>query len=118
MSLKHDDLYARAWECEHEQPFFDAENNNATPPNSTETPVQSDLSTEEIRNTKGLTDECSPEFFPQTEEIKDVTDTYPDMEPNMERSSEQPNSNPTNPRSSKYNLRHNPKPNCNDDYRY
>ena len=25
---------------------------------------------------------------------------------------------PTNPRSEKYDLRHNPKPNCNDDYRY
>ena len=29
-----------------------------------------------------------------------------------------PEPSPTNPRSEKYNLRHNPKPNCNDDYRY
>ena len=29
-----------------------------------------------------------------------------------------PETSPTNPRSEKYNLRHNPKPNCNDDYRY
>ena len=40
------------------------------------------------------------------------------MEPDVESSSEQPENSPTNPRSSKYNLRHNPKPNCNDDYRY
>ena len=30
VSLQHDDLYARAWECEYEQPIFDAENINAT----------------------------------------------------------------------------------------
>ena len=41
VSLKHDDLYARTCECNYEQPFFDAEKNNATPPNSTESPVQS-----------------------------------------------------------------------------
>ena len=30
--LKHDYLYDRAWECEYEQPIFDAEKNIATPP--------------------------------------------------------------------------------------
>ena len=118
MSLKNDDLYARAWECDYERPIFVAENNNATPPNSTETPVQSDLSTEEMRNTPGTSHESSPEIFPQTKELGDVTDTYPDMEPDVEASSEQPESSPTNPRSSKYNFYHGPKTNCNDDYRY
>ena len=42
VSLKHDDLYARAWECEYEKPFFDAQNDNATPPNPPEIQVQSD----------------------------------------------------------------------------
>ena len=110
VSLKHDDLYARD--------NFDAEKNNVTPPNSHENPIQSDFPTEGMRNTPGIAHECSPEFFPQTEELNDVTDTYPDMEPEVELSSEQPNSSPTKPRSSKYNLRHNPEPNCNDDYRY
>ena len=32
VGLKHDDLYARAWEYDYEQPTFDAENKNATPP--------------------------------------------------------------------------------------
>ena len=118
MSLKHDDLYARAWECHYEQPIFDAENNNAAPPNSTEIPKQSDVSTEETRNTPGTARKCSPEIFPQTDELNDVTATYPDKEPNVESSSEQPSHSPTNPRSSRYNLRHNPKLNCNDDYRY
>ena len=117
VSLKHDDLYARAWECDYEQPTFDAENNNATLPSSTEFQVQSDLSTEEMRNTPGTTHECYPEVFPQTEELCDVTDTHPNMEPDVETSLEQPNSNPTNLRSSEYNLCHNPKLNCNDDYR-
>ena len=118
VSLKHDDLYARAWEYDYEQPNFDAEKNNATPPNSHENPGQSDFSTEGMRNTPRIAHECSPEFFPQTEELGDVTDTYPDMEPDVELSSEQLNSSPTKPRSSKYSLRHNPKPNCIDDYRY
>ena len=118
VSLNHDDLYARAWEYDFEHPIFNAKNNNAAPPKSIEVPIQSDLSTEEMGNTPGTPHECSPESFPQTDEISDVTDTYPDMEPAVESISEQPENSPTNPRSSKYNLRHNPKPNCNDDYRY
>ena len=56
------------------------------------------------------------QFF-ATDEINDVTDTYPHTEPNVEPSSEQPKSSPTNSRNSTYNLRHNAKPNSNDDYR-
>ena len=68
-----------------------------------------------MRNTPGTTHECSPEIFSQTEQLSDVTDTYPDVEPDVEASWEQPESSPTNPRSSKYNLRHYPKLNCNED---
>ena len=113
VSRKHDDLYARAWECDYEQPIFDAENDNATPLNSAEIPVQSDSSIAEIWNTPGTANESSPEKFSQMEELSDVTDTYPDVKPDVEASSEQPNSSPTNPRKSKYNLRHNRKTNCN-----
>ena len=59
VSLKYDDLYTRAWECEYEEPVFDAENNNATPPISTQIPVQSDVSNEKVLNTPGTTHECS-----------------------------------------------------------
>ena len=118
VSLQHDDFYARAWECEYEKSIFDAQNSNATRPNSLEISVQSDLSTEETRNLPGAAHDCSREVFPQREQLCDVTDTYPDMEPDVETRSEQPNNSPTNPRSSKYNLRHNPKLHCNDDYRY
>ena len=48
-------------ECENEKPIFDAENNNSTPPNLPEIPVQFVLSTEETRNTPGTAQECSPE---------------------------------------------------------
>ena len=34
VSLNHDDLYAREWEFDYEQPIFAAENNNAAPSNS------------------------------------------------------------------------------------
>ena len=77
--------------------------NNARPPKPPEVPVHSDLSTEEMRNTPGTASECSPEYFPQTEKLCDVTDTFPDMEPAVETSSKQPNNSPTNPCGSKYN---------------
>ena len=118
VSINHDDLYARAWEHHYEQPFFDDGNNGATQPDSHEIPIQSDLSTGEMRNTLGTTHECSPEIFPPTDETSDVADTYTHVEPDVGTSSEQQGNSPSNPRSSKYNLRHNPKPNCNDDYRY
>ena len=118
VSLHHDVLYARAWEYDSDQPIFDNGNDNAVPPNSQEIPVQSDFSTEEMRNTPGKPHVCFPEIFPNTDELGDVTDTCPHIEPDAETSSEQPQKSPTNPRSSKFNLRHNPKPNCNDDYRY
>ena len=116
VSFNHDDLYARAWEYDFEQPIFDAENDNEAPTNSQKIPVQSDFSTEEMRNTPGEPHVCSPETFPNSDELGDVTDTCPHMEPDVDTSSEQPQNSPTNARSSKYNLRHNPKPNCNDDY--
>ena len=65
MSLNHDDLYARAWEYDFEQPIFDAENDNEAPPNLQEIPLQSDYSIEEMRNTPGNPHVCSPRAFPQ-----------------------------------------------------
>ena len=118
MSLNHDGLNARAWECDYEQPIFDAENDNAASSNIQEIPLQSGFSKEEGRNTPGNPHVCSPEIFPCTDEVSDVTDTRPHIEPDVVSSSEQKENSRTNPRGSKYNLRHNPKPNCNGDYRY
>ena len=118
VSLNHDDLCARASEYDYDQPILDAEIDIAAPPNPQEILVQSDFSTVEMRNTPGNTHEYSPEIFFHADEVSDVTDTCLHMEPHVESSSKQPENSPTNPRSSKYNLRHNPKLNCNDDYRY
>ena len=118
VSLNYDDSYARAWEYDYEQPIFDAENDNAASPNLQEIPLQSDLSTEQMKITPGKAQECSPEIFRYTDEVSDIADTCPHMEPDVESKWEQQENSPTNPRCSKYNLCHNPKPNCNDDYRY
>ena len=94
VSLKQDDLCARALEYEYKKPFFDAGYINATPPKSVEVPVQPDLSIEETWktwNTPGTAQECSRETFPRTEELFDVTDTYLYKKPDVETSSEQPN---------------------------
>ena len=97
MRLKHDDLYARAWEYDYDQPIFEAENNNAAPPNPNDIQVQIDISTEEMRNIPRTAHECSPKIFPQTDEASDVTDTYPHMKPDVEPNSAQPQNSPTNP---------------------
>ena len=39
VSLNHDDLYAREWECDYEQPLSDAENDNEVSPNQRELPI-------------------------------------------------------------------------------
>ena len=88
VSLKHDDLYAKAWECEHENPFSDNENDNAMPPNSLKIAVRSDPSSEEKQTTRETAQECSQKIIPQTEELCDVTDRYPYMEFAAETSSE------------------------------
>ena len=40
------------------------------------------------------------------------------MEPDAHKSSDQTDPASTNPRSKKWDLRHNLEPNCNDDFRY
>ena len=57
VSLKDDDLYARAWEYDYEQSVFDAENHNALPPSPHKIPVQSDFPIEEMRSTPGTVSE-------------------------------------------------------------
>ena len=66
----------------------------------------------------GTIQEDSPEVFARTDEIDDGTETDYYMEPDAETNSEQLSPTDVNPRSTKYDLRHNPKPNCNGDYRY
>ena len=90
VSLHHDDFYARAWEYDFEQPFFDAENVKVASPTLQEIPLQSDYSPEEMRNIPGNPHVCSTEIFLSTDEVSDVTDTCPHMEPDVESGSEHP----------------------------
>ena len=76
-----------------------------------------DLPHEETCTIPGTIKDNSQEIFPHTDEIGDGTDTDHYMEPDAEAGTEQISPTDNNPRSTKYDLRHNPKPNCNDDYR-
>ena len=118
MIIKHDDLYARAWECEYDKSIFDSDSDNVVSSNSPEVTVRSGEETDATRSTPGTIEEDSSNNLPHTDEMADGTDTDHYMQPDADNSVEQIDPTPTNPRSSKYDLRHNPKPNCNDDYRY
>ena len=80
--------------------------------------IRPEQAADESTSTPGTRPESSPEFFPQPDRSFDGMDTDRDTQPDADASVEQLDPMPTNPCSSKYDLRHNPKPNCNDDFRY
>ena len=118
--IKHDDddLYARAWESEYETPIFDNSQHEPDNDNSPEISVRHDLSNDETSTFPGTIQEDSPEILPHTDEIGDGTDMDHYMEPDAEVNVEPLSPTDNNPRSTKYDLRHIPQPNCNDDYRH
>ena len=116
--IGHDDLYARAWECEYDKPIFESDRDNLVSPNSPQVTGRSGEAAHETRSTPRTIQEDSSDTLPHTNEITDGTDTDHYMQPDADISVEEIDPMPTNPRSSKYHLRHNPRPNCIDDYRY
>ena len=116
--IKHDDLYARVWESQCEKPIFDNNQHEADSDNPHEITVTHDSPNDKTCTIPGTIQEDSPEIFPHTDEIGDRTDTNHYVEPEAETSSEQMSPTNNNPRSTKYDLRHNPKPSCIDDCRY
>ena len=116
--IKNDGLYARAWECEYEKPIFDSDYNNLVTPNSPQITIRSEEAADEMRSTPGTIWENSPETIPQPDRSYDGTATDHYMQPDADTSVEQLDPTPIHPSSSKHDLRHNPKPNCNDDNRY
>ena len=54
--FKHDDLYARAWECEYDKPIFDSDRDNTATPNSPEVTVKSDKLADQTGSTPGTTE--------------------------------------------------------------
>ena len=75
------------------------------------------LTASKLWNTPGTLRVCSPETIPSTHGLCDGTDTYQYTRNDAEEGLEQHHPTPTNPRSSKNDLRYNPKSNCNDEYR-
>ena len=61
--IKHDDLYARAWECENDKPIVDSDRDIMVIPNSPEITVRSEKAADETRNTPGTTREF-PRNYP------------------------------------------------------
>ena len=116
--ITHDDLYARAWDCEYDKPTFESEYNILATPSPPEITIRSEQTADEMRNTPGITPENSSEIIPQPDGSSDGRDVDCDTQPDADMSVEQLDPMPTNPRSSKNDLRHNSKPNCNDDYNY
>ena len=111
-------LYAKAWEYEYDEPIFDSDYNNLATPSSAEITIRSGRAADELRNTPETIPESPPQVIPQPHRSYDGRDMDHDTQPDADTSVDQLDPTPTNPRSSKYDLRHNPKPNCNADYRY
>ena len=116
--ITHEDLYASAWECEYDEPIFDSFYNNLAPPSPHEKTIRSEQTADEITSTPGIIPGNSPGNTSHPDGSCDGRNEDHDAHPDADTSVEQPDLTPTNPRSSKYDLSHNPKPNCNDDYRY
>ena len=98
--------------------FFDKGRHEPDNDNSPEVTVRHDLQGDETCTIPGTIQEDSPEIFPHPGKIGDGIDTDHYMKPDAEASSEQLSPANVNPRSTKYDIRHNPQPNCNDYYRY
>ena len=73
---------------------------------------------DEMRSTPRTIRENSPGINPQTDKSYDGAHTDNYMQPDAVTRVGQPDRTPNNHRTSIHDLRHNPTPNCNDDYRY
>ena len=65
--IQHDDLYARAWECEQDKTIFDSDYNKLVAPNTPKITVRSKEAADAIRSTPWTILENSPEICPQTD---------------------------------------------------
>ena len=116
--ITHDDLNARAWECDYDEPTFDSDYKNLAPPSPPGSTVLAEQTADDIGSTPGSIPGKFPGNTPQADGSCDGRNVHHDTQSDADMSVEQPDLTPTNPRSSKYDLRHKPKPNCNGDYRY
>ena len=110
-------MCARAWESEYETPIFNNGQQEPENDNSPEITVRHDLPNDETCTIPGTIQEDSPDILTHTDELGDGSDMDHYMEPDAEVNVEPLSPTDINPRSTKYDLRHNPKANCNDNYR-
>ena len=94
--IKHDDLYARSWECENDKPKFDSNHDNLVTPKSPEIILRSEKAANEMKSTPGTMRESSPELIPQIDRSYDGTDRDHYMQPDADASVEQLDPTPTN----------------------
>ena len=98
--ITHDDLYARAWECEYDEPLFDSDHSNLAVPSPPEITVRSKQTADEMRNTPGIIPKNSAAMIPQPDGSDDGRDVDRDIQPDADTNVEQLNPMPTHPRSS------------------
>ena len=79
--IKHDDLYARAWDSQYETPISDNGQHEPDSDNSPEVTVRHDILNDETCTIPGTLQEDSPEILPHTDEVGDGTGTDHYMEP-------------------------------------
>ena len=99
--ITHDNLYARAWECENDEPIFDSDYKNLAPPSPPESTIRSEQRAEKMRSTPGIIPTNSPGNIPQPDGLSDGRNVDHDTQPDADMSVEQLDLTPTNPRSLK-----------------
>ena len=62
--IKHDDLYARAWECEYDKPMIDSDRKKMVIPNSPEVSVRPEEAADKTSSTPGTIQGVSSEIPP------------------------------------------------------
>ena len=104
VAITHDDLYARAWECEYDEPIFDNDYKILAPPSPPESTIRSEQTADEMRNTPGIIPRNFPGNTLQPDGSCDGRNVDHDTQPDADLSVRQPDLTPTNPHSSKYDL--------------
>ena len=94
--IKHDGLYARAWEREYDEPIFESDYNNLATPSSPEITIRSEQSADEMRSNQGTRPENSPEIIPQPDITYDGRYIDHDTQPGADTIVEQLDPTPTN----------------------
>ena len=95
--ITHDDLYARAWEREYDEPIFDSDYNNLATTRPPEITIRSEQAADEIGSTSGIIPGNSPQIVPQPDGSYDGSDVDHETQPDADTSVEQLDPTPTNP---------------------